>query len=738
MTRQHALSLFILLVVSVAPRAAGADDGEVFTLAPAFSHAYPQALRGPVLAREGRYVAVLEDRLEGVDPKTGLTRFEGDANPLPRRAVVLPHGVLFIGEHLRLFDPNDGKLRWDYPMNCRPGDCAVDVLSWDDDRILLAGFGASFDQVMLLDARTGQDAWPACVPTANARFGAVNRDRVSLVCDHAARLVQTVDIPSRRVLQTVQAPKAGLKPRRAWFGSEAVAVLGRLNGDASLAVVPLDGGPGASFKITAGDDDEGFFAWPDAGRFSVVSRAKGRTRVWFMDVATRKAAGSINAAGGASLLPGPEGIVVAQAGTEQLILSLHTPAAGASAWRLELPLPGARVWRQGERIVITSAGTPARIVMLEAASGALVGLGDLPPGPAAHATWMSEPGAGLAAVAAGNTLLVFEKRPVAALVAAFRAALDAGDEAGARSAAGLLAPFQDGLAVAKEMAQELRRRRTDRLLQAAHARRWAALDDGLAELLRVCAPTDRHCAADAAAVVNTVVSLRRFGGRKGRCDAASLQGIGDWVMEYLEGGAAPDWVPGLALELAASLVDLGALDAGEALRARLRKDPARAARVDQDHLSKIFRLYGLRGALQGARDAMTAGSWPAAAKILKAFANKPEAQSLFDPYYEPLMDALSVDLLPVDMLPERLPGILGPLEKELPVALRPALSAAEGDACMSRCDRALATCPHPCARAGACDVVHERCLEGCLDHGARWALPKMRVKVGSEEFLSCR
>lgn len=734
---QHILVL-LTTVLALAPAPVAAGDGEVFTLTPTFTHTFPQPLRGPALARGGRYVVALEDRVEGVDPKTGLTRFEGDANPLPRRAVVLPHGVLYVGEHLRLFDPADGKLLWDYPMNCRPGDCAVDVLSWDDDRILLGGFGASFDQVLLLNARTGQDAWPDWVPTANARFGAVAGDRVTLVCDHAARLVQTVDIPSRRVLHTAPSPKPGLKPRRAWFGATKVAVLGRADGDASLAVVPLDGGPGASFRITAGDDDEGFWAWPDADRFSVVSRAKGRTRVWFMDVTTRKAAGSINAAGGSTLLPGPEGIVVAEAGEDQLLLTLYTPAAGAASWRLELPLSRARVWRQGPRIVIASAGNPARIVMLEAADGALVGLGDLPPGPAANTTWMSEPGEGLAAVAAGNTLLVFEKRPVAALVATFRAALDAGDEAGARAAAGLLAPFQASLDVAKEMAQELRRRRTDRLLQAAAARRWTDLDGDLAGLLRTCLPGDRHCAPDVAAAVNTLVSLRRFGSRPERCGLGPLRALGDWVMAYLEAGAAPDWVAGLVLEIAASLADLGALDEGEALRARLRADPARAAAADLDHLTKIFRLYGLRGALQGARDATGEGDWGGAAKLLKAFANAPQAQALFDPYYEPLMEALSVDLLPPEMLPDRLPGILGPLEKELPAALRPALSAAEGDACVSRCDRALATCPHPCAVAGACAVVHERCLEGCLDHGARWELPRMRVKVGSDAFLNCR
>ncbi|MFH1532602.1 MAG: PQQ-binding-like beta-propeller repeat protein [Pseudomonadota bacterium] len=735
MRRHRALTLLLFLLV---PETGAADDGEIFTLAPAFTHAFPQPLRGPVLARGGRYVAVLEDRVEGVDPKTGLTRFEGDKNPLPRRVAVLPHGVLFVGEHLRLFDPADGRLRWDYPMNCRPGDCNVDVLTWDDDRILVAGFGASFDQVMLLDARTGRDAWPDWVPTANARFGRVAGDRVTLVCDHAARLVQVVDIPSRRVLHTAPAPKAGLKPQRVWFGDGAVAVLGRLDGNASLAMIPLDGAEGASFKITAGADDEGLWAWPDAGRFSMVSRAEGRTRAWFMDVATRKAAGSLNAAGGATLLPGPEGIVVAEAAADRLTLTLHTPAAGASAWRLELPLPGARVWRQGARIVVASAGTPARIVILEAADGSLVGLGDLPPGPAAAATWMSEPGEGLAAVAAGQTLLVFEKRPVADLVTAFRSALDAGDEGGARSVAGLLAPFQDGLAVAREMATELRRRHTDRLLQAVEAGRWAALDEDLAGLLRGCAPTDRHCAPDMAAAANTLVSLRRFGAEPARCDVAALRILGDWAMEYLEAGAAPGWVAGLVLELAASLADRGALEDGEALRGRLLADPVRAAAADQDHLTKIYRLYGLRGALQGARDAVTARDWTAAAKALKAFAAAPQALALFDPYYEPLMEALSVDLLPAEMLPERVPGILAPLEKELPLAIRPAISAAEGDACVTRCDRAMATCPHPCAAPGACDAVYERCLEGCLDHGARWRLPKMRVDVKSEGFLNCR
>ena len=735
MKPHHAVFLLVLLS---APGEVRADDGEVFTLTPMFTHAFPQSLRGPVLDRAGRYVALLEDRLEGVDPKTGLTRFEGDANPLPRRVAVLPHGVLFVGEHLRLFDPMDGKLLWDYPMNCRPGACNMDVISWSDDRILVGGFGESFDQVMVLDARTGKDAWPAWVPTANARFGRVTGDRVTLVCDHAARLVQVVDVPSRRVLFSAPAPKAGLKPRRVWFGERAVAVLGRLDGAASLAVVPLGDGPGASFKITEGDDDEGVWAWPDVGRFSVVSRARGRTRVWFMDVATRAAAGSLDVAGGATLLPGPEGIVVAEADAARLILTLYTPEAGAGAWRLELPLPGARVWRQGAQIVVVAGTEPARILLLEGADGSLVGLGDLPPGPAATASWMSDLGEDLAAVAAGRTLLVLEKRPVAELVVGFQAALDAGNEAAARTVAAPLLPFQDGLPVAREMAQALRRRRTDRLLQAAAAHRWTDLDQGLADLLRGCPPGDPHCAADVAATVNTLVSLRRFGEKAARCDAARLRELGDWVMTYEEARAAPAWVAGLVLEIAASLADRGALEEGEALRARLRTDPVRAAAADRDHLTKIFRLYGLRGALQAARDAIAEGSWGAAAKSLKAFANAPEAQALFDPYYEPLMEALSVDLLPAELLPERLPEILGPLEKELPAALRPALSAAEGDACVSRCDRALATCPHPCVAPGACDAVYERCLEGCLDHGARWKLPKMRVTVGSEEFLNCR
>jgi len=735
MRRRYTLRLLCLLL---APPAAAGEGVEVFTMTPRFTHAFSQPLRGPTLFRGGRYVAVLEDRVEGVDPKTGLTRFEGDPNPLPRRAVVLPHGVLYAGEHLRLFDPSDGGLAWDYPMNCRPGDCSLDVLAWDDDRILVAGFGASFDQVMLLDARTGRDAWPAWVPTANARFGRVSGDRVVLVCDHAARLVQVVDVPSRRVLRTARSPIAGLKPTRAWFGGDAVAALGLVGRDSHLAVVPLGDGPGTSFKITAGADDEGFWAWPDAGRFSVVSRAGDRTRVWFMDVATRGTAGRLTAAAGARLLPGPEGIVVAEVGADRVGLALHTPAAAAAAWRLDLPLSGARVWRQDGRIVAAGRGSPARIVVIDAENGALVGLGDLPAGPASSVSWLSEPGEGLAALAAGKTLLVFDKRPVDDLVAGFRAALAAGDEKSAQAAAAILAPFRDGLAAAREMSGELQRRRTDRLLQAAAAGRWTSLDSALEELLEGCEPADRHCAPGVAAAVNTLVSLRRFGPKISRCDTGSIRTIGDWVSEYMESAGAPDWVAGLVLELAAALADSGALEEGEALRARLRKDPARSAAADRDHLTRLFRLYGLRGALGRARAAVSAGEWTDAAGTLKAFANAPEAQALYDPYYEPLMEALSVDLLPEEMLPDRVPEILGPLEKELAAALGPALSAAEGDACMSRCDRALATCAHPCAAAGACDAVYERCLESCLDHGARWRLPRMRVDVGSDEFLRCR
>ena len=734
MTRPHLLFLLCVLLV---PAAAAAEDGEVFTLAPVFTHAFSQPLRGPALAKGGRYVAVLEDHLEGVDPKTGLTRFEGDPSAFPRRAAVLPHGVLYVGEHLRLFNPEDGRLLWEYPMNCRPGDCNVDIIGRDDERILVAGFGASWDQVMLLNARTGADAWPAWVPTANARLGRVAGDRVTLICHHDARLVQVVDVSSRRVLHTAPPPKAGLLPVRAWYGDVAVAVLGSVGADTSLAVVPLDGGQAASFKITGGAEDEGLWAWPDAARFSVVSRAKGRTRVWFMDTATRKAAGSFQAVAGARLLPGPEGIVVAESAAGSLALSLRSVAAGAAAWRLDLPLAPARVWRQGGRIIVVG-GSPARVVVIEAADGALAGLGDLPPGSGSGATWVSEPGDGLAAVAAGATLLVFEKRPLAALVASFRLALDAGDLEAARVAAALLAPFQDGLAAAREMAGALRRHKTDRLLQTAAGREWSRLDQDMEALLAGCAATDGHCAPDAAAALNTLISLRRFGPKAARCDAARLRIVGDWVMAYLEAGAAPGWAAGLALELAAALADGGDLDAGEALRTRLRADPARAAAADRDHLTKLFLLYGLRGALRGARTAVTAGDWGTAAKLLKVFANTPEAQGLFDPYYEPLMDALSVDLLPVEMLPERVPEILSPLEKALPGALRPALAAAEGDACLSRCDRALATCSHPCAAPGACDAVHERCLEGCLDGRARWRLPRMRVPIGSEEFLSCR
>ena len=734
MTRPHLLFLLCVLLV---PAAAAAEDGEVFTLTPTFTHAFSQPLRGPALAKGGRYVAVLEDHIEGVDPKTGLTRFEGDPSAFSRSAAVLPHGVLYVGEHLRLFNPEDGRLLWEYPMNCRPGDCNVDIIGQDDDRILVAGFGASWDQVMLLSARTGADAWPAWVPTANARLGHVAGDRVTLICHHDARLVQVVDVPSRRVLHTAPPPKAGLLPVRAWYGEAAVAVLGRVGADTSLAMVPLDGGPAASFKITGGAEDEGLWAWPDAARFSVVSRAKGRTRVWFMDTVTRKAAGSFQAAAGARLLPGPEGIVVAESVDDTLILSLRTAAAGAAVWRLELPLVRARVWRQEGRIVV-AGGSPARIVAIETADGGLVGLGELPPGPGAGASWISEPGVGLAAVAAGKTLLVYEKRPLGVLVASFRAALDAGDEAAARAAAAVLAPFQDGLAAARDMAAALRRRQTDRLLQAAAGREWPRLDRDTEALLAGCAPTDGHCAPDVAAALNTQVSLRRFGPKAARCDAARLRAVGDWVMAYLEASAAPDWVAGLALELAAALADGGSLGAGEALRARLRADPARAAAADRDHLTKLFLLYGLRGALRGARTAVTARDWGTAAKLLKAFANTPEAQGLFDPYYEPLMDALSVDLLPVEMLSERIPEILSPLEKALPAALRPALAAAEGNACLSRCDRALATCSHPCVAPGACDAVHERCLEGCLEGRARWRLPRMRVPIGSEEFLSCR
>ncbi|MBM4370130.1 MAG: PQQ-binding-like beta-propeller repeat protein [Deltaproteobacteria bacterium] len=730
----------VLAVVLLAAGAVPAEEAPpAVTLAPRFSHAFSQPLRGPVLLREGLYVAVLEDHLEGVDPGTGLVRFSGDPSPLPRRAAVLPAGVLMVGEHLRLFDPGDGRLLWDYPMNCRPGDCNVDVLAFDGRRILVAGFGPRFDQAMILDAATGRDLWPEWVPAADVRLGAVAGERVLLVCGDAAGLVRVVDAVSRRVLASLPSPRKDLSPVRAWYGEQAVMVLGRAEGNDVLVRVPLDGSPGTSAKISSGVDEEGFWAWPDAARFSALSRSGDRLRVWIMDAVTREPAGRFDAAPAARLLPGPEGLVVAETGARELALSLREPRSGALRWRLDLPLAGARVWRQEDRLLAAGgAGDAVRLLALRAEDGALLALGELPPGPGAAAAWLSEPAPDLAAVAAGQTLVVLERRPLEELVASFREALDAGREEDARAAAALLRPFRDGLAAAREMEASFLRRAGDRLLQAAARGEWPRVDQGLGELLTGCTAADRHCAAATAATLNTLVALRRFGPRGARCGVEEIRAAAEWMVAFVEAGSAPDWAPGLGLELAAALADRGALEEGEAVRARLRAEPARAAALDRDGLSRLFRLYGLRGLLGRAREAAAARDWTAAAAALKAFSKDPEAAGLFEEYFEPLMDAASVDLLPEDLLPERLPGILGPLEKALPKGMASALAAAEGDACASRCERALATCEHPCSAPGGCEAVHEACLEGCLERGAAWTLPRMRVPVGSEDFLRCR
>ena len=89
------LILACLLLTAATPSSVGGDAG-VFTVTTTFTHAFPQDLGEPVFHTAGLYVTLTGDHLTGVDPKTGLTRYESDPMAFLRQIDTLRDGVLFV------------------------------------------------------------------------------------------------------------------------------------------------------------------------------------------------------------------------------------------------------------------------------------------------------------------------------------------------------------------------------------------------------------------------------------------------------------------------------------------------------------------------------------------------------------------------------------------------------------------------------------------------------------------
>ncbi len=123
----------------------------------------------------GHYITAVNDQ-----SGSERWRFESKSGSI-RRMHDRGGWLLVEAENLVALDSLTGKERWSWPMSCYTGkSCNQSVRLIQEELILLTGFDGKDNNLMLLDAKTGQKQWPSWIAVNKARHVAVTPDLIAV------------------------------------------------------------------------------------------------------------------------------------------------------------------------------------------------------------------------------------------------------------------------------------------------------------------------------------------------------------------------------------------------------------------------------------------------------------------------------------------------------------------------------------------------------------------------------
>ncbi len=673
---------------------------------PVFSHTFDRPVLGPVFDQPQHLGVLLDNRFEGISSLTGLPRYGGEALGAVRRWRELAGGLLVEGRHLYFLNPSTGKTAFEYPLNCDPSGCQAQVLDADDGTVLLAGFGAVPSSVMPLAMPAGREVWGAgsWLETGPLAAGVlVPGGALLLLREDKGRLIQ-VDFGTRQVVRSVASPEPAL-PLRWWLAQGGAAFVGlgdegermvflHADGRALAAgtqgVLPLHAWPGSGHWFGTQDSGRGLRFYSEAGALEGSLDCQMAPKLWYLD-------------GKISLetleVESPDGVMLLEPKAKGGSVVMLNPAGGKEIWRRDFPAAVEVAGLSASGVVLRSGG---RVLVLAAGTGALLGILELPGvsgdlrGPLALAD-------GRLAVASGALLMVLEKRDAGDLAQEFAAGLSSQGANEALQSFRAWEAFEQGFgAVAKMRASLVDGLMTRALGAPVNGEGQGETLAGLAYLCRPGSECGRRVAG--------LLTMLYFAGRWYPVDGAEAS----YFIDVLSSTSA-ELQTGTAAAL--FLDGRGDPEATLAFEALLPEGHPAVAQRDRVRLDQLVESVAL---------ALEAGELPVAVKLLKELSRTRALEDLLGQESEPLLDAKSVDLLPPELLPQRLPEI----HQALAQAYRTALGQDLGwrrTLCQESCTAAAAACDNePLLGPTRCKKPAATCQAACQSKSPslQWALPR--------------
>jgi outer membrane protein assembly factor BamB len=718
--------------------------GETYYLTEEFTHAFA----GAELAYAtyyGKQVLYFEGgKLVGLDPQTSLVRWQGGNLTTVRQLVDAGDNVLLIGEHLELISKDGGKRVWDFPLNCfDAAQCSADVLARTPTSLLIGGFGSVRNMVQLVRMEDGKEVWPSWATTCAIRKAGLVQDSVVLVCTTANPLVQRMALKSRMTLFTAASPVADFSADDAWYSEKYIFVTGLSQGQRKLYVYGTEKGELVgkfNVKEPAAGKEQGFLVAPETGRFVPWETSGGDLMMWGIDVQTGKAAWQAKL---------PSGRLVGQAGATALVM---TPAlgqttlsgieltSGRTGYQHVLPFADPTSAMQGSKAVIADR-TSRTFIVSDVASGNIDAIGTIPAVAEVAPGKLYFSGEGERFVLlSGTQVTVYGKDALSKQVDELVVQLDSGNEQQALKIWDVIAPFRGVVPKAKVAFREVARYRW---LNAEMRLRENALE----KALETAATVQRDAFGwDAAEFAFQFPFLARFATQVAMQGSSSVASA-DYLMETLDllllqadvasGPLAEDLVD-VAVALAHGLGSSAHASEAVGVLEKLHEKPVLAAYLEAHPYWTVFQVDAVQAVLDEAMAAGESGDAKKGADLLHGLASDPIALQVFEPTFDPWLDAQGLYLLFDEQQAEKLPEVVKALSKKLAAERKRLVGDALAATCRRACETTEGLCASECVTAEACGKAGSRCREGCGSGRSSWKAPAFSVSPASPQFYKCR
>lgn len=675
--------------------------------------------------------------LAGVDPKTGLVRWEGGTLKSLREFITLKDRYILIGEHVQVVSRLDGKVLWDFPLNCfKDGECNANIVQHEGSQLLAAGFGTQYNMLMLLDAEEGKQIWPSWLTTCSLAAAARVNKVIFTVCS-SGPLLQAYSIANRTTLYSAPNPVDGFVPTRAWYGKRLVYVLGTAEGKNRLLVLDsANGNLKKSFNVKAdvGDPGFGFLVAPEGGVFVPWQKEGDTLKLWGLEAETGAVLWSAQFPGGTVL--GQSGEIAVLQSQEDVLASLTGMdlATGKPTYRIPLYMRDPLVSLSGDRLILLSHADRS-FAVVKVADGLAQTVGQLPDDselPGLPLGFWTD-GAN-AVLTAGRARVLFTVGPVSACLDGLHKAIQEGKEEEAFRIYRNLWPYRSVLKEAQHAYQIIA---GYRLLKADLLLQQNDVPKAVESVQQVLAESETWTADE---YRFTVPRIARFAVHLALSSRKS-SARDDFLFEVLDLFANPryDALP-LKVSLDTMLVLASALASGEygeavsQLLLQVRGRPEMEALVSSHPYYLLAGLRRIRDLLSKARSLLAEYEFLACVDAIEAVTKEPAAQLVFDNEVEAWLDAQSVKLLPAEARPDQLPDIVDGLSKHFDKSSRDSTRRAREEVCLTACDTARSLCEVPCVSARDCDNSARKCRSSCREGKKRYEPPRFSFSPADPRF----